>query len=284
VGRRQLLGLGLSDEAIDHSVATGRLYPIFRAAFAVGHSRIGSHGRMLAAVLACGEGTVVSHGTAAFLLGLWDRPPKLIDAIAPIESGRKIDGIRRRHVLPPSAAEVEVRAAIPCTSPSRTMADLAGVSGTQSLRRTVERAAVLGLLDVPAIDATLGRRRRRGSPKLRMVLDDWRGQDDSTRLRSELEARLLALIVAEGLPAPLCNQIVKAAGRSMEVDLLWPDRKLIVEADGRRFHDHTVAFDRDRRRDRDLGRAGYRTLRVTWQHLEQEPGETIAAIRDGLTD
>jgi uncharacterized protein DUF559 len=282
VGRRQLLELGLSDEAIDHGVATARLYPLFRAAFAVGHARVGSHGRMLAAVLACGEGAVVSHGTAAFLLGLWDRPPGLINVIAPIESGRKIDGIRRRHVPPPAAGEVEIREGIPCTNPSRTLVDLAGDGGEQSLRRTVERAAVLKVLDVSAVDAALARSRRRGGPRLRMVLRDWRSLGDPVRLRSDLEARLLALILADGLPAPSCNQVVKAGGRTMEVDFIWPDRKLVVEADGRRFHDHDLAFDRDRRRDRDLGQAGYQALRVTWKHLEQEPDETIAAIRARL--
>lgn len=281
VGRGQLLELGLVDEAIEHGVATGRLYPLFRAAFAVGHLQVGSHGRMLAAVLACGGGSAVSHGTAAALLGLWDRPPALVNVIAPIESGRKIEGIRRRHVLLPSAGEREVREGIPCTSPSRTLVDLAGVVGEQSLRRTLERAAVLGLLDVVAVDAALGRGRRRGAPRLRIVLDDWRAQDRAT-LRSELEARLLALIVGEGLPAPLCNRVVRVAGRSIEVDFLWPDRKLVVEADGRRFHDHDMAFDRDRRRDRDLGLVGYQVERVTWKHLEQEPDEIVAAIRAHL--
>jgi very-short-patch-repair endonuclease len=233
---------------------------------------------MLAAVLACGDGTVVSHGTAAALIGLWDRPPALVNVIAPVESGRKINGIRRRHVPYPISEEIEVRDAIPCTSPSRTLVDLAGIVGEWSLRRVMERAAVHGILDIAAVDASLARHRRRGSRSLRAVLEDWRLAPSSVLLRSELEARLLPLIAARGLPAPLCNREQMVAGRRMELDLFWPEHRLVVEGDGRAVHDTAVAFERDRRRDRDLTRAGYRVIRVTWRQLEREPDEIVTAI------
>ncbi len=70
----------------------------------------------------------------------------------------------------------------------------------------------------------------------------------------------------------------------MEVDLLWPERRLVVEADGRAFHDNPVAFDRDRRRDRDLALGGYRVLRITWAQIDDEPEKTIATIRRLLTN
>jgi len=73
---------------IESRLALGALHPVFRGVFAVGHRAIGRHGRMRAAVLACGKGSVVSHGTAAELLGLWDRSPLLIDVISPRRSGR----------------------------------------------------------------------------------------------------------------------------------------------------------------------------------------------------
>jgi very-short-patch-repair endonuclease len=280
VTRARLEGLGFTDAAIEHGVATGRLHPLFPAVFAVGHPRVGVHGRMLAAVFACGEGTVVSHGTAAALLGFWDYRPALIDVIAPGQSGRKIDGICRHHVPCPIPEEMDVRDGIPCTSPARTVVDLAGSIGERSLRSTVEKAAVLGMLDVAAIDSAMARGRRRGSPLLRAVLEDWRGLSGPIRLRSPLEARLLAMIAAHGLPTPLCNQrVTVGTGRRIEVDFLWEDRQVVVEADGRAFHGHPVAASRDYRRDRALARAGYRVQRVTWTQLEREPDETMAALR-----
>ena len=247
---------------------------------------------MLAATLACGDGSVVSHLTAAALLSMRDRSPVGIDVIAPRESGRGIAGIRRHHVPPPRGSELGKCDSIPCTSPSRTLADLAGILGTRSLRRLVERAAVLGALDVAATLECLAGTRRRGAPALRAILAEWAAHDaagsdrDRARpsLRSELEARLLALIGAGGLPAPLCNRLVKAEGRRIEVDFLWPDRRLVVEADGRRYHEGPASFERDRARDRALHLSGYRVVRFTHAQVDSEPEAVISAIRRLLAD
>ncbi|MEX0973675.1 MAG: type IV toxin-antitoxin system AbiEi family antitoxin domain-containing protein [Solirubrobacterales bacterium] len=281
VSRQQLRALGMTDTSIAHALSVGRLHPVFHGIFALGRPRLGSRGLMLAATLACGPGTVVSHRSAARLLGLWDSESKWIDVIAPVQSGRKIDGIHRSFVRHPREDEQIERDGIPCTTPSRTIVDIAGRVGAGSLRRTVERAAQRGMLDPPAIDAILARGRRRGSRNLRAILVDWR-QTHSRHLRSDLEALLLPLIVARGLPAPLTNFELYVGGEVVEVDLFWPKQSLVVEADSRAFHGHQVAFERDRDRDRDLTLAGYRVLRVTWRQLEAEPARTVAAIARAL--
>lgn len=141
---------------------------------------------------------------------------------------------------------------------------------------------MLRLLDLQAIDAALARAPRPGGPLLRTILEDWRPHEDPV-LRSDPEAALLALVTAHGLPAPLCNQKLTIAERSMEVDLLWSEHRLVVEHDGRGSHETPVAFERDRRRDRDLMRAGYRVLRVTWKQLIREPDEIGASIAELLS-
>ncbi len=131
------------------------------------------------------------------------------------------------------------------------------------------------LLNLEEIDAAMARRGRfRGSPTLRAILADWRCAPVKPTLRSPLEAKLLPLIAAAGLPAPLCNHRVEG----MEVDLFWPHRHLVVEADGVASHGNPIGFVRDRRRDLDLVAVGYRVLRVTWQQVEDEPHKTVAAI------
>lgn len=282
ISRRQLRELGVSDSSIEKAASAGRLHPWTRGVFAVGHPGVGRLGRMLAAVLACGEETVVSHGSAAALLGLRDSGPVVVDVIAPGEAGRAIDGVRPHDVPRPAASEIVLREGIPCTSPSRTLVDLAGSLGERSLSNAVERAAVLGTLDAVAVERCLSRARRRGAPALRSMLGPWRGpatgRGGRGRLRSELEARLLALIAGAGLPAPACNRVVAAEGSRLEVDFLWPRQRLVVEADGRRYHDHRAAFERDRRRDRQLQAAGYRVMRVTATQIATEPGAILAAI------
>lgn len=283
VSHAQLRAVGFSGSAIDREVATGRLHPVFRGVFAVGHAQIDRYGRLHAALLACGGGTV-SHNSAATLLGIQERYPNLIDVIAPNQSGRQIDGIRRHFVTPPRRDELTTRDGISCTNPSRTLVDLAGVSGERSLRRAVRQAAVLRILDVHEIDSILARGRRRGAPRLRAILEGWRAASAKTpKLRSHLEALLYPMLAEHDLPTPLTNHKLRVAGRTLEVDFFWPDRHLVVEADSHAFHGNPEAFELDRLRDRDLNLAGYRVLRVTWAQLDQQPTATLAAIRHMLT-
>lgn len=286
VSRAQLRKLGMGDGAIEKAVASGHLYPSLRGTFGVGHRPQGHRAHMHAAVLACGPGAVTSHLSAAHLLGLRDRHPGWIEIIAPGGAGRLIGGIRRRYVHPPAGAEIGQYDAIPCTSPSRTLVDLAAVLGEGPLRAVVERSAVQGSLDVEATERILAARRRCGAPLLRRILRDWqviastspnaRGDPD---LRSELEARLLALIVAAGLPTPACNRPIEVGGKRFVADFLWSEQLLIVETDGKRVHGHALAFERDRLRDRLLQLDGYRVIRLTHRQVKREPDAVVAALR-----
>lgn len=288
VSRDQLRACGVSDRSIAAATKRGGLHPVFRAVFGVGHRPGGDRPRMRAATLACGTGTVVSHRTAATLLGLRDRIPTLIDVISPGESGRGIAGILLHHVPLPKGNEAGVCKAIPCTSPSRTIVDLAGMLGEGSLRRVVERAAALQMLDVTGIERSLAAGRRRGAPMLRSILREWHqatpnesapGRGNPPVLRSPLEARLLALIGASELPRPACNQEITAGSERIEVDFLWSQQRLVVETDGERFHDNPLAFERDRKRDRVLQLRGYRVVRFTHTQIEKEPDAVITTIR-----
>jgi hypothetical protein len=233
ISRDQLRRLGLSDSAISARVDSGYLRPLFRGTFAVGHSAINRHARMLAATLACGTGTVISHGSSCELIGLWDVRQTLVDVIPPNWSGRAIEGIRWHRVRLPEGAEVEIRAGVPCTSPSRTLVDMAGRCGWASLRRLVEQAAILGLLDADEIDRILALGRRRGAPRLRAILNPWRRTAERRpKLRSRLEARLLPRLISEGLPSPRCNVKLRVDDQWLEIDMLWEKQRLAIETDG----------------------------------------------------
>lgn len=280
VSRRQLRELGLSDKTIEWRAASGWLSPVYWGVYAVGRRQVGRRGNMLAAVLACGETTVVSHGSAAELLGIWDKRQVLVDVIAPGQAGRKLDGIRWHRAPPLGPGEAGVCDGIPCTSPARTLVDLAGRLGNASLSRLVEQAAVLRLLDVREVDRVLAHGRRRGAPQLRAILEAWRSKDGSTPLlRSLLEARLRPKLIEANLPCPQCNVELWIGGERFEVDLLWEEQRLVIETDGEETHGTRAAFQRDRRRDQILTAAGYRTARVTWRQMEDEPTAVVSRIQ-----
>ncbi len=234
---------------------------------------------MLAAVLACEKGTVLSYGSAAELLGLWDKRLPVFHVIPPDWSGRKIPGIRWHRVRVPLADEIEIRDGVPCTTISRTIVDMAGESGWGQLRRLVEQAAILRQLDVDEIERILAGGRRRGSPRLRAILAPWRGtREQRPVLRSRLEARLLPRLIEEGLPAPRTNVKLRIEGHRFEVDLLWDEQRLAIEADGEETHRTPAAFQRDRKRDQVLAAAGYRTARITWRQVIDEPTAVVHRI------
>jgi hypothetical protein len=286
VSRKQLRRLGLSDDLIDGWAHAGRIHRVFHGIYAVGRPVLDEQGRIHAAVLAGGPGAVASHRSAAYLLRIGERSPRVADVIPASGAGRAIDGIRAHLVLYPSRSEWGYAHGIPCTSPARTIVDLAGVYGDAELRKAVERAATEGLLDVGAIDAILaGIPRRRGVRCLRGILDSWRPVAEKAKhstFRSLFEAKLLPLIAAAGLPLPAFNAPVRTADRVLEVDLLWPKERVVLEADSRRHHALEVAFDRDHRRTRELIAADYRILRVTWREAEQEADAVLNAIRKEL--
>jgi len=279
VSRRQLRALGIGDSTITLRIASGYLRPLFRETFAVGHRAITRQGWMLAGVLACDLGTVLSHGSAAELLGLWEKRLPVIHVIPPDWSGRKIDGIRWHRVRMPDGDEVEGRDGITCTTVSRTLVDMAGSTGWGSMRRLVEQAAILRQLDIDEIDRILALGRRRGAPRLRMILAPWRDtREERPVVRSRLEAHLLPLLIEEGLPAPRTNVKLLIDGHRFEIDLLWEKQRLAIETDGEETHGTQAAFQRDRKRDQILTAAGYRTARITWAQVRDEPNAVIHRI------
>jgi very-short-patch-repair endonuclease len=240
---------------------------------------------MRAAALAC-PGAVISHRSAAVLLGLREVAPAVVDVIPTEQRGRQIDGIKAHRVPYPRPTEVRRVYGIPCTTVARTFVDLAGTYGIEKLRETVEMAATKKKLDIVAIEAVLADGpRRRGTPALRIVIDEWRPVAETAKystVRSLFEAKLLPLIAAAGLPTPRINAPVRTEEGVLEVDLLWPEARFVVEADSRRHHAIEVAFERDHKRNRELIAAGYEVLRITWRETEKEPAAVFTVLRGRL--
>jgi very-short-patch-repair endonuclease len=276
VSRAQLLAAGISDGAITTRIRRFGLHPLHRGVYAVGHTALVPLAREMAAVLACGEGAVVSHRTAASSLWhLLDAIDDLIDITIP-RSNRRRPGLRvhRSRVLVPE--DMQVVRGIPVTSVARTLVDLAEIAPDRELERAMDEATTRRLVTTASITAAVQRLHgRRGTGRLKALLDR---DVEPAFTRSEAEERLLALIRQAGLPPPEANARI---GRHT-VDLCWHNRHLIVEVDGYRFHSTRTAFERDRVRDAELTAAGFRVVRVTWRQLETEPLAIVARVAQAL--
>ena len=230
----------------------------------------------MAALLACGDRAVISHWSATGVFALRPRPIAPVDISVVGGLSGKRPGIRphRASSLPPG--DVVLRHGLRVTTPARTLLDLAAVASRDALERLTEEAQVQRLVSQGELAAVVQRGAGRpGVAKLRAVLDFI---DEPLFTRSEGEKRLRALCRSSALPMPRTN--VKRAG--WEVDAVWDDQRLVVEVDGRQFHDTGASFERDRRKDADLLLAGYRVLRITWRRLTREPEQVIATIAAAL--
>lgn len=277
VSLAQLRGAGLSIGAINSRVRAGRLHRLHRGVFAVGHRRLTRAGHWMAAVLALGDGAVLSHVSAA---ALWELRPSSATAIhvtVPTAAGhRHRDGIVVHRSCTLGPADADQHDAIAVTSPARTLLDLAGMVSAGPLERAVERSLALRLFDLHAVDAVIAaNRRRRGAAALSRIITEI--HHEPTLTRSDLEGMMRDLCDAHGIARPAVNALV--AG--VEVDFHWPAQRLIVETDGHEDHGTRTAFERDRAKDAYLMLHGYRVVRFTYRqvvHGAAAVGETLRAL------
>ena len=268
----QLHVAGVRRGSVEWRLATGTLHRRFRGVYLVGHPVLVPGATELAAVLACGESTIVSHRSAAALWGLTSAPAGAVEVTVIARHCRPRDGLRVHHADALVALDRRLRRGIPVTAPARTAIDYAATVSHEEAERAIAEALALRLLTEPQLLAAIERGpHRAGVALVRAILGQPGGP---RRTRSDGERAMLRLLRAAGLPTPLTNH--RVAG--FDADFFWPEVGLIVEVDGGDFHRPRPAFERDHRRDIVHTDAGHEVLRVSGQQLDQEPLYIAAVI------
>jgi very-short-patch-repair endonuclease len=249
----QLRQAGLGEAAVRRQVAAGRLHRLHRGVYAVGHRSLSWRGRWLAAVLAAGDGAVLSHSSAA---ALWEflrpisGPVHVTIGVAVHRQSRPGLVIHRSRTL--SRRDVTRRHGIAVTNPARTIEDIRREVAPYLFRRAL-RQAELGGHRVPHLGTT-------------------------KRTRSDLELLFLALCEEHDLPRPEVNVMVG----THRVDFLWREHRLAVETDSWEYHRGSVAFADDHARDLALHAEGFKVRRYTGEQLEGAPRAVARDLRDAL--
>lgn len=274
---KQLLDLGYAENTVLEWAATGRLHRLHHGVYAVGHRRLTWHGRCRAAVLGAEANepddvvwpAVASHGSAAYLWGLYRFVPEAIDVTAPIRRRAKREfRVHFSSILAPE--DRGEREGIPVTSVPRMLLDLAIRARPDQMDRLLERAEELELFDRYAVEDVLDRAGgHRGRGRLRRALALY--QPDPSFTRSRYEKHFRRLVIASSLPAPSMN--FNFAG--YELDAYWPDLRFAVELDLFETHGSRAAFERDHLRQEELKLLGVEMIRVTRPRLQREPEAVI---------
>jgi hypothetical protein len=207
----------------------------------------------LAAVLAAGDGAVLSHTSA---VALWEflRPIQgpahvTVDAAVRRKSRPGIVVHRSRTL---TRRDVTQRHGIAVTTPSRTIEDVRGTIEPYLFRRALRQAEIAGH-QVPHLSAV-------------------------KRTRSDLELLFLGLCERHDLPRPFVNHRV----HGHRVDFFFADQRLAVETDSWTYHRGSVAFEDDHDRDLTLRAHRITTRRYTGDQLEAASDAVAADLREAL--
>jgi hypothetical protein len=234
--------------------------------------------RILARVLAAGDGALASHRSAAALYGVNLRGEGPVDVVVADRRRLVIPGTTVHRPLDVAGLGTVRHVGIPVTDPLRTLVDLGAVAPA-AVPDALAHLAVVARLTRRALAATLDRHSQSGRPgvvALRRALAEWpldRPPD------SVLEPAMAALCARYGLPLPAFHAHICG----FEVDFAWWTGQLIAECDGWEYHGRDArGFARDRERDPVLIANGWVVVRFSWEQVTRRPAWTAARLRDAL--
>jgi hypothetical protein len=239
--------------------------------YAVGHRPVTPHERASAAVLDCGPGAALSHGSAMALWGFWRRWERPFEVT--VVGDRRPPGILVHTSTTLRRRDVTTHVGIRVTSPARTVLDIAPRLNDRALKRTVNSALNSDWLGESELAELVSRLARRPGARRIAPLIDLPG----TPTRSGWEDDFPAFCESQGLPTPLMGAVV----RGYIVDALFEAEKVIVELDSWEFHKNRIAFEDDRERDTETLAHGFVTVRMTWERIKARPdteGQRMRAI------
>ena len=274
VSRRQLVAIGIDDDAIRRRVARCRLHRVHRGVFAVGHAPLAREARWMAAVIACGQGAVLSHLDAAVLWGFYNRLGPRIHVT--VKWQRSVQGLALHRTRRLDPEEVTTQDGIPVTTVARTFVDLTELLIEDRLLRALREAEFQRLLDLDTLNAAV--ERAHGRRRLKGLKNAIALHHPGQIIRGELEHRFAELRREAGLREPETNVPVTVNGKTYVIDCLWREEGIAVELDGRDGHAREMAFESDRRRDAALSAIGLRHLRFTWQRVTYDGAEALADL------
>jgi len=260
-------------------IETGEWIRLHRGVYRQGSSEPNVDQLEMAAMLAAGDGAVLSHTSAARRLGVDVPRNESVQITIPASRNiAKLIGVqiwRSRDLIQP---HITKRGPFLLTHLARTMLDLASVLDNAWLRATFDSALRQRKTNLAWISRALRDhgRGRRGAERLRALVAEYRREDEVSD--SVLESFGIELGRATGRKPKLHWQVLDGERLIAEVDFAWPEVRLCVELDGWSQHGTRAAFVRDRARDRALLRLGWMVLRYTWQDVTVDREAVIGEL------
>ncbi|MGV3619430.1 MAG: DUF559 domain-containing protein [Archangium sp.] len=223
----------------------------------------------------------ISHHAAAALWGFSRFKSRPVE-LTVCRKQRKPEGISVHYADTLHRREVTERHGFCVTTAARTLLDLSAETNEPDMRASVDQALRCKWTSLEELAALVDRNHgRRGVELLRRLVNEFEGGTGPTE--SELEARVLDVVDAAGLPRPEKQSPVFAGGRLRRLDFKFPGTKVVIEADGYEHHSGLADFERDRARRNSLSARGYIVLQWTWHALKDRPEVLLQELLSVLT-
>jgi Transcriptional regulator, AbiEi antitoxin/Protein of unknown function (DUF559) len=283
LSRAQARAAGMTDRMIARRRATGRWSLLHPGVYAIAGAPPSWRRDVWASLLAAGPQAVASHETALLLHGVDDRhvPRHPLRLTMPHGTHARVAGALVHQIGDVAPHHVGAVDGLPVTTPARAVVDLAARVGPRRLGDLVDVVThrMTSTARVARCTAEVARRGKPGIARLGAVLDE-RGPGHVPPA-SVLEAHMFAALASGGLPEPVRQFRLPGRGAiDGLVDAAYPDVRLILEADGRRWHARISDLRRDHQRDAEAARVGWQTLRLLHEDIVGHPDEVAATVRD----
>ncbi len=97
-----------------------------------------------------------------------------------------------------------------------------------------------------------------------------------------LEVKTRRLLVARGLDDFVREFPLTWNNTTYRYDFAFPARRVILETNGRRWHDDATDYEHDHEKWSVPGRCGYRIVFATWSKIERQPDSLIDEVKAAL--
>ena len=260
VDLKDLRTCGFSRMDVTRHVGSGWLSRLHSGVYLVGSAAPSLAGRFVAAVKACGDQAALGPRASLELWGYLEWDGGDVDVLLPSGMGRSREGISICRSSSITREDLMPRLGILVMKAVPAVVIGSAYLPRDELRRAARRALADRKASIPALLRALDRfGSTRGTRKLRTVLAE------AVPTRSELEDVVYDLIVGAGFVPPQVNQPLRLDGRTVIPDFRWPEQRLVLEADSRRWHGDAISRADDAERQALLERHGESVVRVTWE-------------------
>jgi very-short-patch-repair endonuclease len=269
----------MSKDAINRRARAGVLIRVFPGVFRDGAVPRSWLQRAMATHLWAGHTSLIAGAAAAALHQLdgFALPSRIeVWSPRPLKPPNPLVIPRRTELV-----EIHDRAAvggIAVMEPVRALIDVAGTVSEERLEVALEDLLRRRMATVEQVVDRLGRipANCRGRQQLITLLTR-RGADPPAE--SGLEVKVIRMLRAEGYPHPIRQRVLNDEGRFIgRVDLVFPERRLILEVDSFRYHSGRASFEGDRSRRNALTALGWTVLHITHLMMKETRPQLLLDI------